>query len=64
MGLKSKVAPWANLNNRLVQKAHIEQIDIYYGLEDPFKRNSKSLSRDERILEGCKISKFIIICIS
>ncbi|KJA13854.1 hypothetical protein HYPSUDRAFT_151076, partial [Hypholoma sublateritium FD-334 SS-4] len=31
-GLKSKVAPWANLNNRILHKAYLEQIDIYYNL--------------------------------
>ncbi len=49
-GLKSKVAPWANLNNRILHKAYLEQIDIYYDLVDPFKKTTKVLSRNETII--------------
>lgn len=49
-GLKSKVAPWANLNNHIIHKAYIEQVDIYYGLKDPFKMTMKTLTCDERII--------------
>ena len=59
-GLRSKVAPWANLNNRLIHKAYIEQIDLIYDLEDPFKKRPKNLARGEQIIEGCKI---YVICI-
>lgn len=58
-GLRSRVAPWANLNNRLIHKAYIEQIDLIYDLEDPFKKRPKTLARGEQIIKDCK---FRIIC--
>ena len=62
-GLRSKVAPWANLNNRLIHKAYIEQIDLIYDLKDPFKKRPKILARGEQIIEDCKIY-IIFICSS
>jgi hypothetical protein len=53
-GLRSRVHPWANLNNRILHKAYIDQIDIYYGLDDELKTtSSQGLSRTERLIEGC-----------
>ena len=53
-GLRSHTHPWANLNNRLLHKAYLEQIDIYYDLQDDLTITSfTGLKRGEKIIEGC-----------
>lgn len=55
-GLKSPSQPWANLNNRILHKAYLEQIDIYYDLEDELKATSKPglSTEDKHIITGCE----------
>lgn len=53
-GLRSRSHPWANLNNRILHKAYLEQIDVYYGLEDDLTITSKDLRRGEKVFDGCK----------
>ena len=55
-GLRSRTHPWANLNNRLLHKAYLEQIDIYYDLQDDLTTTSSTgmdLKRGEKIFEEC-----------
>ena len=53
-GLWSHVHPWVNLNNCILHKAYIDQIDIYYGLDDELKTTlSQGLSCTEWLIEGC-----------
>ena len=61
-GLRSRTHPWANLNNRLLHKAYLEQIDIYYDLQDDLTiTSSTGLKRGEKIIEGCRCLKYILI---
>lgn len=56
-GLRSRTHPWANLNNRLLHKAYLEQIDIYYDLQDDLtitSSSSKDVKRGEKIFERCR----------
>ena len=53
-GLHSRSHPWANLNNRILHKAYLEQIDVYYGLEDDLTITSKDLRRGEKVFDGCR----------
>jgi len=52
-GLRSRTLPWANLNNRILKKTYIEQIDIYYGLGDKGSNSAPSTARGE-IFPDCK----------
>jgi len=61
-GLRSRTHPWANLNNRLLHKAYLEQIDIYYDLQDDLTiTSSTDLKRGEKIIEGCRFLEYIFI---
>ena len=61
-GLRSCTHPWANLNNRLLHKAYLEQIDIYYNLQDDLTiTSSTDLKRGEKIIEGCRFPEYIFI---
>ena len=53
--LKSKVSPWADLNNRILHKAYMDQIDIFYDLNGQVDQ----LSRVERIFPTCELFYFI-----
>ena len=54
-GLRSRQHPWANLNNRILHKAYLEQIDIYYDLENDLKIVSGDhLSQREMIFKECE----------
>ena len=54
-GLHSRSHPWANLNNRVLHKAHLNHIDIYYNLEDDLTIASKlkDLQRGEKVFNDC-----------
>jgi hypothetical protein len=56
-GLRSRTHPWTNLNNRILHKAYLEIIDIFYGLEDESTIASKSSSEKETNYPGCKFYK-------
>jgi hypothetical protein len=59
-GLRSRTHPWANLNNRLLHKAYLEQIDIYYDLQDDLTiTSSTDLKRGEKIFEGCRFPEYL-----
>ena len=64
-GLRSRSHPWANLNNCVLHKAYLEQIDLYYGLEDDLTTTgtSKELQRCKRLFDGCGfcLSTFLAI---
>ena len=54
-GLRSRVHPWANLNNRVLHKAYLEQIDVYYDLQDDLSITSPAgIKRGEKVFEKCK----------
>ena len=55
-GLRSRSHPWANLNNRVLHKAYLDQIDIYYDLEDDLTITSepKDLRRGEKVFDDCQ----------
>jgi hypothetical protein len=58
-GLKSRTHPWANLNNRVLHKAYLEQIDIYYDLQDGLTiTSSTDLKRGEKIFDMCRWPKY------
>ena len=53
-GLRSRRHPWANLNNRVLHKAYLEQIDIYYDLDNDLKITSDHhLSQQEKVFKEC-----------
>jgi hypothetical protein len=60
-GLRSRSHPWANLNNRVLHKAYLEQIDLYYGLEDDLTVTSKELQRGERVFDECGFYLFTLL---
>jgi hypothetical protein len=49
--LRSHVHPWTNLNHRVLHKAYLEVIDVFYGLKDIA---SKSTPEKETNYSGCK----------
>ena len=54
-GLRSKTHPWANLNNRVLHKAYIEQIDIFYNLDKELNNTANHhLSKYEKVFDQCK----------
>jgi hypothetical protein len=54
-GLRSRIHPWANLNNRVLHKAYLEQIDVYYDLQDDLSITSPAgLQKGEKFFEQCK----------
>ncbi|KAJ3506832.1 hypothetical protein NLJ89_g6648 [Agrocybe chaxingu] len=53
-GLQSKTHPWSNLNNRVLHKAYLEQIDIYYGLKNDLDLTSGELSQVETMFPECE----------
>lgn len=54
-GLRSKTHPWANLSNRVLHKAYIEQIDIFYNLDDQLHISSnRPLSKHEKVFNQCE----------
>lgn len=56
-GLRSKVHPWANLNNRVLNYAYLEQLGVRYDLEDELKvfgQRSSGLSGSEKTYPHCK----------
>ena len=59
-GLRSRSHPWANLNNRVLHKAYLDQIDIYYDLEDDLTITSepKDLRRGEKVFDDCQFHFF------
>ena len=63
-GLRSRSHPWANLNNRILHKAYLDQIDIYYDLEDDLTITSKSkdLRRGEKVFDDCQFYCSHILC--
>jgi len=63
-GLRSRNHPWANLNNRILHKAYLEQIDVYYDLEDDLTITSKDLHRGEKVFNECKFISITFYIIS
>ena len=58
-GLRSRTHPWANLNNKLLHKAYLEQIDIYYDLQDDLTiTSSAELKRGEKTIRGCRFHDY------
>jgi hypothetical protein len=56
-GLRSRRYPWANLNNRVLHLAYLEQIGARYDLTDelsPFKHDKSQLSTSEKIYDDCE----------
>ena len=50
--LKSKRFPWANLANRVLNKAYLEQVELRYELLEGTSEN-EVLSQGEKIYDGC-----------
>jgi hypothetical protein len=59
-GLRSRSHPWANLSNRILHKAYLEQIDMYYDLEDDLTITSKDFRRGEKVFDGCEFHSSIL----
>jgi hypothetical protein len=53
-GLHSRSHPWANLNNRILHKSYLEQIDIYYELEDDLTITSEGKTNKWPRFDNCK----------
>ncbi len=57
-GLRSKSAPWSNLDKRVLHNAYLDQLESRFDLGDELsevgKRPKGALSRNETITEGCK----------
>lgn len=52
--LRSRTLPWANLNNRVLQKAYLEQIDVRFDLADDLTIVSKEeLKSRETVFPEC-----------
>ena len=60
-GLRSKVHPWANLNNRVLQLAYVKLIDHIYGEDNPQLGHALSSPRTVNKVPGCKLY-FCCIC--
>ena len=54
--LKSKRFPWANLANRVLNKAYLEQVELQYELLEGTSEN-EVLSQGEKIYDGCMCSE-------
>jgi hypothetical protein len=52
--LKSKISPWADLNSRILHKAYLDQIYIFYDLNTGNSQVDQ-LSRGERIFPTCEL---------
>ena len=53
-GLRSRRHPWANLSNRVLHKAYLDQIDVYYDLDGDLTITSpKDLGRGEKVFDDC-----------
>lgn len=52
-GLRCHAHPWTSLNNRVLHKAHLEVIDIFYGLEDEHTVTSKGVVEQEINYPSC-----------
>ena len=56
-GLQSKTHPWENLNNHVLHKAYIEQIDIFFNLDNELNvslASNRHLSQYEKVFDQCK----------
>ena len=62
-GLRSQSHPWANLSNRVLHKAYLDQIDMYYDLDDDLTITSpKDLGRGEKVFDDCWSIFSLILC--
>ena len=56
--LRSKSAPWSNLDKRVLHTAYLDQLESRFDLGDELsevgKRPKGTLSRSETVMEGCK----------
>jgi hypothetical protein len=55
--LRSKRAPWANLNNIVLHRAYLEQLDAQFDLTEELSsplRRINGLSSTERKVTSCK----------
>ena len=63
--LRSKSQPWANLNNRLIHTAYLEQLGSRYDLEEELSmvshRVAGELSKYERVYPGCTCLVTVIL---
>jgi hypothetical protein len=57
-GLRSRRHPWANLNNRVLKLAYLEQLSARYDLTDELSLHKKTdktkLSLSEKMYEDCE----------
>jgi hypothetical protein len=53
-GLRCHAHPWTSLNNRILHKAYLEQIDAFFGLEDQLTITSKTVQAKETNYASCK----------
>jgi len=54
-GLRSQTHPWANLNNWILHKAYLEQINIYYNLDNDLKITASAhISQCEKVFDDCE----------
>lgn len=64
-GLRSKVFPWANLNNRTLNYAYLEQIGVRYDLADELEVYGRRSggpcgpSRSEKVYPNCEYSMLL-----
>ena len=62
-GLHSQSHPWANLSNRVLHKAYLDQIDVYYDLDNDLTiTSSKDLGRGEKVFDDCWFLSPFILC--
>lgn len=55
-GLRSRRFPWANLNNRILHFAYLEQIGVRYDLTDELElygRRTRGPSSSELVFKNC-----------
>lgn len=57
--LRSKSAPWSNLNKRVLQGAYLDQLGSRFDLDDELAQvgysPSGSLTRGEKLFGDCKL---------
>jgi hypothetical protein len=51
--LRSRSHPWANLNNQVLNRAHLDMIDMRYNLTSGSSRRSADLTRGEKVYNSC-----------
>jgi hypothetical protein len=54
-GLRCHAHPWTNLSNRILHKAYLESIVVFYGLEDESIMALKTVPEEETHYPDCEL---------